>query len=246
MNNVIYVTGNIIGESGHYVARNWVALADDSYKSRAIKVIEGDLVLTSEYDTIPYCEYAAQGGVSCFSNNIDCSEIPDFIHRRYLKEIDKLKRLSDIDIPEDLMQAHLKCLYAGVFAEFECFIIELLSALIFADGASYRNYIHRKGKKLDRINRMDSVYISIHKINGHDIERLIEEYSAIGITLPNKSEIESDIDDIRHNVIHRSGKKVNVDHLECLPFTKDGLCVLIEHFNTFVASLMDEVNRNIK
>ena len=52
MNNVIFVTGNIIGESGHYVARSWVALADDSYKSRAIKVIEGDLVLNSEYDTI--------------------------------------------------------------------------------------------------------------------------------------------------------------------------------------------------
>ena len=97
MNNVIYVTGNIIGESGHYVARSWVALADDSYRSRAIKVIEGDLVLTSEYDTIPYCEYAAQGGVCCLSNNIGCSEIPDFIYGRYLKEIDIFKKLSDLD-----------------------------------------------------------------------------------------------------------------------------------------------------
>lgn len=243
MNNVIYVTGNIIGESGHYVARNWVALADDSYKSRAIKVIEGDLVLTSEYDTIPYCEYAAQGGVCCLSNNIGCSEIPDFIYGKYLKEIDKLKRLSDLDIPEDLLQAHLKCLYAGLFAEFEYFIIELLSALIFADESSYKKYIHRKGKKLDRINRMDSVYKSVHKILGHDLERLVEEYSALGITLPDISEIENDILEIRHNVIHRSGKKVNVDHMECLPFTKDGLGILIEHFNAFVTTLMDEVNR---
>ena len=244
MNNVIYVTGNIIGESGHYVARSWVALADDSYKSRAIKVIEGDLVLNSEYDTIPYCEYAAQGVVSCFGNNIGCSEIPDFIHNRYLKEIDKLKRLSNLDIPEELMHAHLKCLYAGVFAEFEYFIIELLSALIFADESSYRNYIHRKGKKLDRVNRMDSVYKSIHKILGHDMEKLDEEYSALGIKLPDVSEIKNDIDDIRHNVIHRYGKKVSVGHLENLPFSKEGLCLLIEHFNTFATNLMDEVKRS--
>lgn len=241
MNNVIFVTGNIIAESGHYVAREWVALAGESYKSRAIKVIEGDLVLTSEYDTIPYCEYAAQGDVTSLANNIGFSKIPDFIHSRYLKEIDKLKRLSDLDIPEDLMQAHLKCLYSGVFAEYEYFIIELLSALIFADESSYRNYVHRKGKNLSRVNRMDSVYISIHTINGHNIKRLVEEYSAIGITLPDVSEIQKDIDDIRHNVIHRFGSKVSCDHLELLPFTKDGFCVLIEHFNTFVSALMDEV-----
>lgn len=39
MNNVIFVTGNIIGEFGRFMARNWVSLADDSYKARAIKVI---------------------------------------------------------------------------------------------------------------------------------------------------------------------------------------------------------------
>lgn len=244
MNNVIYVTGNIIAESGHYVAREWVALADDSYKSRAIKVIEGDLVLTSEYDAIPYCEYAAQGGATSLASCIECSEIPDFIHCRYLKEIDKLKRLSNLDVPEDLIQAHQKCLYAGVFAEFEYFIIELLSALIFADESSYRDYIHRKGKKLDRVNRMDSVYKSIHKILGHDMEKLDEEYSALGIKLPDVSEIKNDIDDIRHNVIHRYGKKVSDDHLENLSFSRGGLYVLIEHFNTFAKALMDEVKRS--
>lgn len=244
MNNVIFVTGNIIAESGHYVAREWVALADDSYKSRAIKVIEGDLVLTSEYDTIPYCEYAAQGGVTSFANNIGRSEIPDFIYRRYLKEIDKLKRLSDQEIPEDLMQTHLKCLYAGVFAEFEYFIIELLSALVFSDEDSYNKYIEKKKKEDDKTWGMDDVYASIHDILGHRMDNLKKEFKRVNVKFPNRSVIKDDIHNIRHNVIHRSGKKVSGDHLENLPFSKEGLCVLIEHFNTFATNLMDEVKRS--
>jgi len=241
MNNVIFVTGNIIAESGHYVAREWVAFADDSYKSRAIKVIEGDLVLTSEYDTIPYCEYAAQGGVTSFANNIGRSEIPDFIYRRYLKEIDKLKRLSDLAIPEDLLQTHLKCLYAGVFAEFEYFIIELLSALVFSDEDSYNKYIEKKKKEDDKPWGMDDVYASLHDILGHRVDDLKKEFNRVNVKFPKRSVIKNDIYNIRHNVMHRFGSKVSGDHLELLSFTKDGLCVLIEHFNTFVSALMDEV-----
>lgn len=90
---------------------------------------------------------------------------------------------------------------------------------------------------------MDDVYASIHDILGHRIDDLRKAFKLVNVKFPNRSIIKDDIHNIRHNVIHRSGKKVSVDHLENLPFSKEGLCVLIEHFNTFVATLMDEVNR---
>lgn len=244
MNNVIFVTGNIIGESGHYVARNWIALADDSYKSRAIKIIEGDLVLTSEFDTIPYCEYAAHGCISSTCGNIVCSEVPTFLFERYLKEIEIIKRLAEIDVPDDLMKVHLKGLSSNVFAEFESFMIELLSALVFENKANYDKYIDRKKNSLDNTNLMDSVYQSIHHILGHKISKLKKEYSVIDITLPDTSVIENDINEIRHHIIHRSGKKVNNDHLERLSFTKEGLNNLIDDCNSFVLNVMDIIQKS--
>lgn len=244
MNNVIFVTGNIIGESGHYVARSWVALADESYRARAIKVIEGDLVLTSEYDTIPYCEYAAQGGVSSTCGNIECSEIPIFLFERYLKEIEKIKRLAEIDVSDELMIVHLKGLSSNVFAEFESFMIELLSALVFENKVNYEKYVDRKKNSLDDTNLMDSVYQSIHYILGHKISKLKKEYENLNITLPDTLVIENDIEEIRHHIIHRSGKKVNIDHLEHLSFTKEGLNKLIDDCNNFVTGVMDIIKNS--
>lgn len=245
MNNVIYVTGNIVGEEGYYVAKEWVALADDSYKERAIKVIDGDLVLSSEYDSIPYCVYAAQGYITCTCGNIGRSEVPDYLLSRYNKETEKIRKIADIVVADELLEVQLKCLYSGVFAEFESFMIELLSALVFENKTTYDRYITRKRNSLDSINLMDSVYQSIHYILGHKLSSLKTEYSAAGITLPDTSVIEDVIFNIRHHVIHRSGKKVNGDHLERLPFTKEGLYKTLDDCNTFVTNVMDEVKRQV-
>lgn len=243
MNNVIYVTGNIIGESGHHVAREWVCLADESYKSDALQVIDGNLILTNESKTIPYCTYAAEGGVTCTYGNIEWLGDPDFLQNRYFKEIDKFKRLSEIDIPNDLLEDHLKCINAGVFAEFESFLIELLSFLILSKKSNYDEYIERKGIDADSVNVFKEVYESIHNIIGHNMGILRSEFDALHYAFPDASAIGRQIK-FRHDVIHRSGKKVMGNHLKRLAFTNEGLNNLINDCNNFVMNVMDAIKNS--
>lgn len=239
MNDIIYVTGNILAKSGHHVAKNWLSLAGDDYKNEAIQIIEGDLVLTSEYNTTPYCVYATRGGVTCTYGNIEWLGDADLLLRRYQHNIDKLRRLVDMNVPEDLMEDQLKCLYAGVFAEFESFMIELLSFLILSNKSNYEDYIDR-----NNINRngdtFKDVYKSIHNINGHKIRALREEYEALGIIIPDATVIGRHID-FRHDVIHRSGKKVMGNHLKPMAFSKEILFKLIDDCNTYIMSLVSVV-----
>lgn len=239
-NNVIYVTGMILAKSGHHVAKNWICFANDSYKDNAIQVIDGDLVMTNAYKTTPYCIYAAKGGITCTYGNIEWLGNEDLVLQRYIDEIEKIKKLANLSLSGDLVEEHLKCLNAGVFAAFESFHIELLSTLILSDKSKYEGYIIRKSNNLDRDNLMESVYQSIHYILGHKMPKLVTEFKEIGVILPDTKVINEEIN-FRHDVIHRSGKKIMGNHLEKLSFTKDGLDELIEKCNTFVMSVMDEI-----
>ena len=242
MDNVIFVTGNIIAESGHHVARNWACLADDSYKKDAIEVIEGDLVMTSNYQTIPYCYYMAKGDITCTYGNIEWLSNPEYILKNYTFEIDKLKNLAEVIVPDGLAEVQIKCIYAGVYAEFESFLIELLSNLILSEKSNYEEYIERKGIDPGSANVFNKVYESVHSITGHNMKVLRKEFKDLHIDFPDASAIGRQIE-FRHDVIHRSGRKVMNNHLIRLSFTVEGLHKLIGDCNSFVMSLVDEVNK---
>lgn len=242
MNNVIYVTGGIVAESGHHVAKNWVCLADESYKNEAIQVIDGDLILNEESKTIPYCTYAAHKGITCTNGNIEWLADPILIFQRYNKEIERLEILSNIDVEEVLKQVHLKCLNAGVFAELEYFLIEAPSSLILSDKLYFENYISRKKINIESCNLFQEVYESIHRIVGHRFDKISPLYEILGIDLPDTTDINEQIKN-RHDIIHRSGKKVMGNHLETLSFTKEGLDKLIDVCNNFVMCVWDEFMR---
>lgn len=244
MDNVIYVTGNIIAESGHHVAKDWACGADDSYKEDAIEVIEGDLVMTSDYQTIPYCYYMAKGGVTCTYGNVEWLSNPEYILKNYFFEIDKLKNLAEVIVPDELAEVQLKCIYAGVYAEFESFLIELLSNLILSEKSNYEEYIARKNIDIGSANVFNKVYESVHSITGHNMQALRKEFNDLHIEFPDASVIGRQIE-FRHDVIHRSGRKVMNNHLKRLSFTVEGLHKLIDNCNTFVMSLMDEVKRSV-
>lgn len=242
MENVIYVTGNILSESGYHVAKNWICLAGEEFKNGAIQVIEGDLVMTKDFYTIPYCVYAAAGGVTCTYGNIAWFGDAEFLLHRYQNNIEKLKQLAELRVPENLIDDHIKCLNAGVFAEFESFMIELLSTLILSDKSRYEDFIKRKNIDKDG-NTLNNVYKSIHFILGHKLKELKAEYKALQIELPNTSVIGRYIE-YRHDVIHRSGKKVMGNHLKTLTFTKEKLFELIEDFDAYVMAVIKEVRRD--
>ncbi len=242
MENVIYVTGNILSESGYHVAKEWFALAGKEYKNEAIQIIEGDLVLTNNSHTIPYCMYAAAGDVACTYGNIAWLGDAELLLHRYQSNIVKLKQLAELSVPEDLIEDHLKCLNAGVFAEFESFMIELLSTLILSDKSRYEGFITRKNIDKDG-NILNKVYKSIHHILGHKLKDLKEEFDALQIKLPDTSVIGRYIE-YRHDVIHRSGKKVMGNHLKTLAFTKEKLFELIEDFDAYVMAVIKEVRRD--
>ena len=243
MDSVIYVTGSIIAESGHHVAKNWACLADESFKEDAVEVIEGDLVMTSDYKTIPYCVYIAKGSISCTYGDIEWLSNPDYILDNYFLEIEKLKCLAELDTTEELAVVQLKCIYAGVYAEFESFLIELLSNLILSEKSNYEEYIERKAIDSGSANVFNKVYEFVHSITGHNMKVLRKEFNDLHIEFPDASVIGRQIE-FRHDVIHRSGRKVMNNHLKCLSFTVEGLHKLIDDCNTFVMSLMDEVKRS--
>ena len=239
MDHIIFVEGNIISKSGHHVMKEWLSLAGDDYKSRAEEVIDGDLVLKNGFSTLPYCTFAARGGVSCTKGNIEILARPENLVSIYREEVSKNKELAIMEVPQHLMRNHLKNVYAGVFSEFDVFLTEIFATLVLGNKECYERYIANSNNiNLDDSDCHKKVFKSLHGFFSLNLQKRKDEFqNMFGIIFPDLSKIGNHID-LRHDVTHRSGKKIMGTHLEKIDFSLDGLFLLIHDLDEFVHNLM--------
>ena len=227
--------------------KDWVALADDEYKSLAEEIINGDLILLNGYPTRPYCTFAARGNVACTNGDIEILAHPEDLVSIYREEIIKIKELSTIEVPKHLMRNHLKNLYSGVFSEFNVFLTEIFATLVLGNKDLYEGYIDAFNNKqkdnmeyihLDDKDCHKKVFKVLHGAFSLNLENRKEEFcNVLKIEFPNYSKIGKHIKD-RHNIIHRSGKKIVGTHLEELELSLDSLYKLIDDIDDFICNLM--------
>lgn len=253
MRNIFLVKGNIIAESGIHFARNWVALAPETATDDVVKVKNGDLTLTVENSSISYYEYWATGAISSLGYNQICLVSPSSILSLYQDEIERIRKLEEINVTDPLQSTHLRHLYIAVIGALELFLTELLSCLVLGDKSFFRAYINNSkiNLPLNQIedaskNMVKTVHDIIHDMNSHRMDVVKKTYcSLFTIDFPPIDKM-GKIIERRHDFVHRNGYTKQDISINYVKLSKDELDTAINVTNEFVYSLYERLADAIK
>ena len=239
------VKGNIVGMSGCHVVKEFICLVSESYQDYALKVIEGDLTLDEHTQTLPYCIYAATGGVSALGIGvIQVIYRPVNIYSLYQQEIFKIQELMQIPIPQHLQSVQYRILYISIVTVLEFFLTELFCSLVLGDKEYYDSFISNSQVKIplnkleqSAANMQETIHKAIHDYNAHDIKKMSKLYKKVlDVSFPDYSNLASKII-TRHDMVHRNGFKVGDKTIKYIDVTNDMLISLIDTCNVFVEQL---------
>lgn len=253
MRNIFLVKGNIIAESGIHFARNWVALAPEIVADNVVKIKNGDLILTDENSSISYYEYWATGGIAALGYNQICLVSPSSLLSLYQDEIERIRKLEEINVPDHLQSTHLRHLYIAVIGALELFLTELLSCLVLGEETFFRAFIKNSKNKI-RLNQIEdasknmvrTVHDIIHDMNSHRLDVIKETYcSLFTIEFPAIDKM-GKIIKLRHDFVHRNGYTKQNTSINYVKITNDELDTAINVTNEFVSSLYERLDNAIK
>ena len=245
MGRIIFVEGNIIAYKGNHVAKNLVALAGNDYKDKAIEVIEGDLNLYKNGQMIPYYTYAASKGITAAGGSLGLIHAPTNVLDIYKEEIEKIKRISSLQIPNNLQSTLYRQLFVGVIGALELSITEFFTCLILGDEYYYREFINKTDYKIS-LKDLDlggatldkAIYDVIHNLNTHRLDKIkVLIKDVFDINMPNYTDLGRYIK-LRHDLVHRCGNCVGNRSLKYVDITKDTLTKLIHICDEFVDEFM--------
>ena len=246
MERIVFVEGDIIAYSGKHFAKEFVCLATDEYKEKAIEVINGNLELYEHNRIIPYYIYAARGGVASVSATLGVVHSPRNVLNLYKEEIEKIKRLLNLEVPDDLRSTHNRHLFIGVIGTLELFLSEIISCLVLGEEQFYHNFIENTSYKISLKDIEEggqmldkAIYKVIHNINAHKLKEIKDVFKNVfDVNIPNTSELGRYIEK-RHDLVHRNGNSVDDRTLRYVDITDKILQDLILVVDTFVDHLMD-------
>lgn len=251
MRNIVLVKGNIIGISGNHVIKDWISLAPCGIEKYAEEVIEGDLVLDSNYLAKPYYIYAATGGVSTISSNcISILSHPSMVLQLYKDEIEKIQELMNVSVPEHLKSTYVRQLYIGVIGAFELFLDELLSCLVLGQKEYYDAFVKKTAYTipLSKVedsarNMQKTIFRLIHNEVSHRLDKMETLYNKIfDVVFPPTGKMSEKIK-IRHDLVHRNGYQVKDKTLKYVSIVDKDVSTLIKAANEFVDSLYKSLER---
>lgn len=253
MERIIFVEGNIVAYSGNHLAKGLVCLATDEYKERAVEVINGDLELYEHNRIIPYYTYAARGGVTSLGHNLGVVHSPSIVLNLYKEEIEKIKRLLNLVVSDDLRQTHNRHLFIGVIGALELFLSEMISCLVLGEEQFYHNFVEKTNYKISLRDIEEggqmldkAIYKVIHNINAHKLKEIKDVFKNVfEVDIPNTSELGRYIEK-RHDLVHRNGNSVDDRSLRYVDITDGILQDLIRVVDTFVDHLMDALTLPIE
>lgn len=246
MERIVFVEGNIIAYSGNHLAKGLVCFATDEYKEKAVEVINGDLELYEHNRIIPFYTYAARGGVTSLGHNLGVVHSPSNVLNLYKEEIEKIKRLLNLVVPEDLRPTHNRHLFIGVIGTLELFLSEMISCLVLGEEQFYHNFIENTSYKISLKDIEEggqmldkAIYKVIHNINAHKLKEIKDVFKNVfDVNIPNTTELGRYIEK-RHDLVHRNGNRVDDRTLRYVDITDRILQDLILVVDTFVDHLMD-------
>lgn len=254
MKNFVLVKGNIIGMAGCHVARNFVCLVPDSYQNAAMSVIEGDLILDKNSPILPYCIYAATGGVSTLGSNIlQITPHPTNVFSLFKQEIYKIQELLQVPIPQHLQNDHNRLLYINVVGALESFITELFGSFVMGDKDYFDAFIEKSQVRIPLNKLIESasdipqtIHKAIHEFNAHDLRKMNNLYKAVlDIPFPDYGELSSKIK-TRHDLVHRNGYEVKDKTIKFIEITPSMILELISICNAFTEQLMINLQTHIE
>jgi len=254
MANVVLVKGNIVGMAGSHVARNFVCLVPDSCQHTALSVIEGDLILDEHSQILPYCIYAATGGVSTLGLDIfQITPHPSNVFLLFKQEINKIQELLQVPIPQHLQNDYNRLLYISVVGALEFFITELFASFVMGDKDYFDAFIEKSQVKvpLSKLEESASdipqtIHKAIHEYNAHDLRKMNNLYKAVlNISFPDYGDLSSKIK-TRHDLVHRNGYEVKDRTIKYIEITPDMIVELISICNVFTEQLMSNLQTLIE
>lgn len=240
MKSFVLVKGNIIGMAGCHVARNFVCLVPDSYQNSAMSIIEGDLILDKNSRILPYCIYAATGGVSTLGLNIlQITPHPTDVFSLYKQEIYKIQELLQVPIPQHLQNDLNRLLYINVVGALESFITELLGSFVMGDKVYFDAFIEKSQVRIPLSKLIESasdipqaIHKAIHEFNAHDLRKMNNLYKAVlDISFPDYGELSSKIK-TRHDLVHRNGYEVKDKTIKYIEITPSMILELINNVSS--------------
>lgn len=245
MRNIVLVKGNIIGKSGNHIVKEWFALVSCDIEKYVEIVVDGDLVLDTNYSAMPYYIYAATGGVSTGVSNCICTlSRPPMVLQLYKDEIGKIQELMKVPIPKHLVSTYYMQLFIGVIGALELFLDELLSCLVLGQKEFYDAFLNNCSYKipLSKVedsaqNMQKTIFQIIHNEVSHRLDKMGKLYKEVlGVDFPPVGKMSEKIK-TRHDLVHRNGFQVNDKSLRFVDISDKDILSLIGTSNNFIDSL---------
>lgn len=177
-------------------------------------------------------------------------------YSNFLRELDYIERLSKLEVPSNLLEAHYRNLYSSIIGNMETYLSdafintilskEELIESFFSGFKDFKNEsinmseLYQKAKDVHKIarNRMlDVLYHNIPKVKGMYKDILDVEFPVFGHIMKAV--------EIRHHTVHRNGKDKDGNTIE---ITKEMLETLILDVKTWIEAIdaiLKEKHHNI-
>lgn len=176
-----------------------------------------------------------------YFNETTLSSVKEF----YLLEINRLKKLLDIDTQEYIINQSLnRLIFSGVITSLETYLNEIYKLVVFHSKYTLEKFIEEYEpykKEQFSYNEIFSKYKGIQNrviqdldnIVYHNISKLVRIFNIFNFELNKCSSIKLSAKHIqkRHNLVHRSGLDKHNNFQEV---TKNDILILIEDINSFV------------
>lgn len=247
MTKIVFVKGNIIADSGYHLAKNFECLARIEDKDSADIVIEGDIHLNEENTLIPYYFYKASAGITATDGDIGCFTNPYLLREELSEELEKIVLLSKKDYKSELQQIELKSLFGSVFGCFEAFITMFLTNMILGDKDYYERFLlYINAANYKEKNVIEKIVREINNFTSHNLKNVKNIFENIfEIDFPDYTYLK-DFIKRRHDIIHRSGRKIVGNHVEKIYLTCNEIDDLVTQCNNFVDKLMVAMGKPIR
>lgn len=207
MEDIIFVKGNIIIESGRYKVKELVAFASDGWERIADVIKPDDFTISDRNTIMPYNILCASEDIVVYNDLLTGLQYPKEIKRIFNEEIDNLQRFRIKEIDEDLIDVRNRLVYTGVVGTMELFLCDFLLTMVLGYKENFNRFyeISSTNFKAKDGRIQDRIYEKIIKTNYHRIRDVQEIYQKVlNIEFPPIDKLE-DLIITRHNLVHRIG-----------------------------------------
>jgi len=246
MNNIIFVEGKVIVESGSHTFKNCIFYASKELKEQAHMKYNSDLIITENDKFEPYTVLCASEGIGCYGiESISIIRSPSSVIDIFKNEIEYLKKLQKIPIDHELIEVLNRQIYIGVVGSMELFLCDFFMSMVLGYRKFYNRFLEKNSVTINLneaankpINIVEKVVEVILNMNYHrvkDIEKIYKK--TIGVSFENKENLTTLIK-TRHKLVHRNG--LNSGVVEYIKITPEMIENLIFEVEYLVNSILEK------